>query len=304
MCGITGVMCSKESNVGELLIKMLKALQHRGTESTGVAIYSKEANSEDEYIFRIFVKDIVGAISKISTAIASAGGDIRNISIQLVNGYGLDKYLVKVKSNSLKNIVQNINSTGIAKVISVGRNMDIIKDTCSVAEFEEKYNISGMKGIFGLGHVRFSTESRVDLLHAHPFQSFDYPDISVVHNGQITNYWKLRGMLERQGINFMTENDSELIVHYIVRKLNAGLSLYEALSESVKELDGPFSYMVTTSTEIGMVRDKLGLRPLLIYEDEDVLAAASEEVALRIVGRHGMIRNLKPGEVVCWKQKN
>jgi len=62
----------------------------------------------------------------------------------------------------------------------------------------------------------------VDLLHAHPFQSFDHLDVALVHNGQITNYWKSRERLERRGFKFQTNNDSELIVHYIIEKLNEG----------------------------------------------------------------------------------
>ncbi|MEM4523203.1 MAG: glutamine amidotransferase, partial [Nitrososphaeria archaeon] len=120
--------------------------------------------------------------------------------------------------------------------------------------------------------------------------------------GQITNYWKVREKLERKGATFETENDSELIVHYVVEMLKRGLGLQEILKTSVKELDGPFSYIISTADSIGMVRDKLGLRPLLVYEGENLKAAASEESALRIFGNSGKIRGLRPGEVVCWKR--
>lgn len=84
--------------------------------------------------------------------------------------------------------------------------------------------------------------------------------------------------------------------------LNKGLSLSETLKTSVQELDGPFSYIISTSDSIGMVRDKLGLRPLLVYEGENMKAAASEESALRIFGDGGRIKGLRPGEVVCWRK--
>jgi len=303
MCGIAGISLSEEAHVGKLLIDMMSALQHRGTDSAGVAIYGKASSSEDEYVLRMFSQDVIGAASKISTAIAEAGGDIRSIHLNPVNGYGFDKYLIKVKKSDLKRAVTSVNSTHVARVLSVGRFMEIIKDVCAVDELDERFEISRLNGTHGIGHVRFSTESQVDLLHAHPFQTFDYPDVAVVHNGQITNYYKIRGKLERKGRLFETENDSELIVHYLAEKLENGFSLETALEESVKDLDGPFSYIISTPNALGAARDKLGLRPALVLEGDRVFAIASEEVALRIFEDKGVIRNLKPGETTTWRRK-
>lgn len=281
---------------------MMENLQHRGKDSAGVAVYGRESVQEDEYIIKIFTKDVVGALSKVSTALASAGADIRSIKINTLRGFGFDKYIVRVHEERLSDVVERINATGLAKVISIGKKMEIIKDIGLAEELEKNFKISEMIGTHGLGHVRFSTESGVDIFHAHPFQSLKYPDIALVHNGQITNYWKIREKLERAGVSFETENDSELIVHYVVEMINRGYSLEEILRNSVKELDGPFSYIISTSDSIGMVRDKLGLRPLLVFEGEKIKAAASEESALRIFGDGGRIRGLRPGEVVCWKR--
>jgi len=281
---------------------MMENLQHRGKDSAGVAIYGGESVQDDEYIIKIFTKDVVGALSKVSTALASAGADIRSIRINTLRGFGFDKYIVRVHRERLSDVVERINATGLAKVISIGKKMEIIKDIGLAEELEKNFKISEMIGTHGLGHVRFSTESGVDIFHAHPFQSLKYPDIALVHNGQITNYWKIREKLERAGVSFETENDSELIVHYVVEMINRGYSLEEILRNSVKELDGPFSYIISTSDSIGMVRDKLGLRPLLVFEGKKIRAAASEESALRIFGDSGRIRGLRPGEVVCWKR--
>ncbi|MBC7090835.1 MAG: ACT domain-containing protein [Nitrososphaeria archaeon] len=284
------------------MITMMENLQHRGKDSAGVAVYGREGVQDDEYIIKIFTKDVVGALSKVSTALASAGADIRSIRINTLRGFGFDKYIVRIHKERLSDVVERINATGLAKVISIGKKMEIIKDIGLAEELEKNFKISEMIGTHGLGHVRFSTESGVDIFHAHPFQSLKYPDIALVHNGQITNYWKIREKLERTGVSFETENDSELIVHYVVEMINKGYSLEEILRNSVKELDGPFSYIISTSDSIGMVRDKLGLRPLLIFEGEKIKAAASEESALRIFGDSGRIRGLRPGEVVCWKR--
>ncbi|MCQ8892239.1 MAG: ACT domain-containing protein [Candidatus Methanosuratincola sp.] len=301
MCGIAGVLLNGRGDVGHLLTLMLGGLQHRGLDSAGVALYRSEELPGDEFMIRVFTKDVIGALSKISSAIARAGGDIRNIKLNSIRGYSFDLYTVKAQEKDLPQMVKNINETELSKVLSIGRKMDIIKDTVSVEELDRNFDVSSFVGSHGIGHVRFSTESCVDLFHAHPFQSFDHIDVALVHNGQITNYWKTREKLEQKGVKFQTENDSELIVHYIIDRLKAGDSLYDALKASVEELDGPFSYIFSTEKELGMVRDKLGLRPMVILDAEEMKAVASEENALRILNRKGIIRNVRPGEVICWK---
>jgi len=283
-------------------VNMMDALQHRGKDSAGVAIYNKTPPTNNEYILRILTQDIIGAASGVATAIAKAGGDIRSIQLNQVNGFGFDRYIIRAKKEYLERIVHEINSTKISRVLSIGQFMEIIKDVCSVEELDKRFKVSDLNGTHGIGHVRFSTESKVDLFHAHPFQSFNYPDIAVVHNGQITNYYKMKDRLERRGHRFETENDSELIVHYIADKLENGLDLEEALNVSVKDLDGPFSYIISMPDAIGVAKDKLGLRPALVLESNEIFAIASEEVALRALGHAGTIRNLRPGEVVTWKR--
>jgi len=303
MCGIAGVMFNGTGEVGVLLTSMLRGLQHRGLDSAGVAFFNTEERGEDEYVIRVFTKDVVGVISKVSTAIAEAGGDIRNISIKTMNGYGFDRYIIKAKEGDVRRIVDKINGTEYSKVLSAGRRMDIIKDATTVDELDSNFELGKFSGSHAIGHVRFSTESSVDLLNAHPFQSFDHLDVALVHNGQITNYWKSREKLERRGFKFQTNNDSELIVHYIIERLNGGERLSDALEASVADLDGPFSYIVSTGTEIGMVRDKLGLRPMVLLEGGSIRAVASEESALRILNKEGTVRNVKPGEAVVWSAR-
>jgi glutamine phosphoribosylpyrophosphate amidotransferase len=301
MCGIAGVMLEGGGEVGDLVIAMLKGQQHRGSDSAGVALFHSGEPPADQYVIRVFTKDVVGALSRVSTAIAQNGGDIRNIGINASGGYGIDTYLVKSDSAALPRIVAGIDGTGVSNVLSLGRRMDIIKDTTSVEALDGRFGVGSFVGSHAIGHVRFSTESCVDILHAHPFQSYSYLDTALVHNGQITNYWRSRERLEREGVAFQTENDSELIVHYLIERLKEGASLRDALAASVDELDGPFSYVISTGDEIGMVRDRLGLRPLMISEGEKIRALASEESALRIAGCSSRIRNLRPGEVVCWR---
>ena len=136
------------------------------------------------------------------------------------------------------------------------------------------------KGSHGLGHVRLATESEVKPEAAHPFWATGFGDIAIVHNGQITNYWKMRRRLEQRGFEFTTDNDSELIAVYLADKLSQGIELRHALETSIDDLDGTFSFLVSTKDEIGYAKDRLAVKPMIMYENDDLVAVASEEVSL------------------------
>jgi len=104
--------------------------------------------------------------------------------------------------------------------------------------------------------------------------------VAIVHNGQITNYWKMRRRLEKRGFEFHTDNDSELVAVYLADKLKQGLSLKDALKGSIEDLDGTFSFLVSTKDEIGYAKDRLAAKPMVKFEDDDIIAIASEEVSL------------------------
>jgi len=307
MCGIVGLMLRHPGKVGDYIYRMLLALQHRGTDSAGVAIYTDKKLGEDEYILMVQVLDKPGAIGKVGDAIGCAGGNIRDIRVTISKGggFGIDRYVVRAKDLlTLERIVEGVDATSIGKVFSYGQSIQVIKETGLVENLEASYDISGMRGTHGIGHVRFSTESRVDHHHAHPFHTGANPDIAVVHNGQITNYYKVRRELERRGFTFVTENDTECIVHFIVDKLQQKFSFEEALEASVEELDGPFSYIIATSTAIGVARDKLGLRPAMIAHDKSGYFIASEECALVGVCEDPNPKYLGPGEVCVYELKS
>ncbi|AEM39301.1 glutamine amidotransferase class-II [Pyrolobus fumarii 1A] len=308
MCGIAGVIFREGYGpVGKVLVAMLSALQHRGFDSAGVAVYNCLGFGDgDTYIVRTLTADVLGALGKVASALGEIGANIRSVEMKPLHGVSFDRFVVKYRGD-LRDLIDVINKTGVARVISIGRCVEIFKMTGKVGDLEESFNVSRLEGSHGIGHVRFSTESGVDLFRAHPFQSTINPDVTVVHNGQITNYWKMRAFLERQGVNFITDNDSELIVHYIAWLLEQGFSLEEALKRSVRDLDGPFAYIVATPDAIGIARDRLGLRPLIAAEsvDGEVIIAASEEAALhaasKLLGVRFNTRYLRPGQVMVWR---
>ena len=168
-----------------------------------------------------------------------------------------------------------------ARVFSVGRSMEIVKDLGMACDINKRYDLGAFQGSHGIGHTRMATESRVDIAHSHPFWARPFPDISVVHNGQITNYHKLRRRLEQKGHRFATENDSEVIAVYIADRLAAGETLDSALRTSIDDLDGTFAYLISTVDGFGLARDQFATKPLLYAEDDEMVVLASEEISIR-----------------------
>ncbi len=298
MCGIAGVMFSNENYapVGQYLYDMLKSLQHRGMDSAGVITY----NYKDINYWKVRVvcpSDPEVALNKIKYRL-----NIKDSKVVKLNDGNFMLDLKISKEHDVSEVRNTIKKLGLY-LLSLGLQSLISKDVGLVDDVNRIFGFSKEVGTHGIGHVRFSTESAVDALHAHPFQNPEFPDIAIVHNGQITNYWKMRELLELEGHEFQTDNDSELIIHYIVNKLRKGNGLEEALKMAVRDLDGPFAFLISMPEGIGMARDRLGLRPLVISETPSVKVAASEEVAIRKVIPEGKIYYMRPGEVRVWKRQ-
>ena len=148
------------------------------------------------------------------------------------------------------------------EIVSMGHQLEIVKQVGSPAQLEKTYGISQRQGSHGIGHTRLSTESRVDLSHSQPFWAHGVPDLATVHNGHITNYHKLRRRYEQRGYRFYTENDSEVIGVYLRDRLAAGLTLTDALRSSLDDFDGSFSYLAASGDCLAYVKDRFGFKPL------------------------------------------
>jgi glutamate synthase domain-containing protein 1 len=284
--------------VGEALTKMLDALQHRGPDSAGFALYGGLGLEENEYLLNIEVKEKPGLLERVKDTVNLATPIKTEEIIPSVENYNI--YRCKISLNSfseLKPMIMDIDAIDDVIVLNGAHSFEMIKDVGLVKDIAQRYDTYSKKGTHAIGHTRFSTESIVDRYHAHPFQSYIIPDITVVHNGQITNYWKIRDPLERKGHIFETTNDTECIVHYIADKLSQGYHLEEALEQSVQDMDGPFSYIVGTPNGVGIAKDQLGLRPGVMAENDELFAIASEEVSLREVMDTREIDQISPGEV-------
>jgi glutamate synthase domain-containing protein 1 len=277
MCGIAGIMYKRDmadANVGNALIAMLDGCQHRGPDSTGFALYHEPQPG----LLRL--RFFVGDEDRTEDRIARIKAKLAEFQAEIVeDSKDGTTYRVLVKFNGdLKAFSYAMEH--VAKVVSIGESLDIIKDIGGAYDVDATYKVDNFTGSHGIGHVRLATESDVAPEASHPFWATGFADIAIVHNGQITNYWKMRRRLEKHGFEFNTDNDSELIAVYLAEKLSNGISLRDALEQSIEDMDGTFSFLVSTKNEIGYAKDNLAAKPMVKYEDDDIIAIASEEVSL------------------------
>ena len=301
MCGVSGIFHKKATPgrpapIGRDLVRMLDSLAHRGRDSTGftVAGESMEADlivrlradgaSPEETAAR--VKDAVSRLGAVVVSLDAQGDFIR----LFLNYEGEVPELAGVLLNMPE-----------IEIHSIGESSEVVKDVGTASDVDSRHGLASLRGTHGIGHVRLATESIVDINHAHPFWAYPFPDVTVVHNGQLTNYHKMKRKYEDAGHRFQTHNDSELIAVYLADKMANGETLEDSLRASLEDLDGTFTYLVSTKDGMGCAKDRWSAKPLVAMETDDVVAVASEEVALRSVF-HEEIARTEPqeAEVMTW----
>ena len=277
---------------------MLRALKHRGPDSSGFAFYGSPQDAQ--LIMRLKVAeqadmaqgaDIHRQVKErkalVEERIKSMGATI--LSEDDATEYAL-RYTIKYDGD-LRRLADHIEEVEDAEILSIGRSLELIKDLGDASEVADQYRLTDYTGTHAIGHTRMATESDVDIRSAHPFWAYPFSDISVVHNGQLTNYWEQRRDLERRGHRFKSNCDSEVIAVYLADKMQDGVQLEEAMRQSVEEFDGVFTYLVATADSLGMAKDTMAAKPVVLYESDDIIALASEEVA---------IRSIFPKEIDTW----
>ncbi len=297
MCGIVGFLYkSGFGPVGAVQVQMLDALHRRGPDSTGVALYGRP--QAQEYVLHARLEsDGPGYGERVVEAVGRLAG------VRAVTPTGRDLRASVAWDGELEQLADSVeHANGRVNVTSVGRSMEIVKDVGSASELDRLYDLSSFEGSHAIGHTRMATESRVDVLHSHPFWARPFADIAVVHNGHITNEHKLKRRLGMKGHRFFTGNDSEVIAVYIADKLEEGATLDDALEDSVRELDGTFAYLVSTADGIGLARDPFATKPALWAETDELVVIASEEVAICAAFPDAELvpQELAAGEVRWW----
>jgi methylamine---glutamate N-methyltransferase subunit A len=310
MCGIAGIIYRDgggEWKVGRDMTAMLQAMKHRGPDSTGYALYRPESdgyvmhvklmesnNGHAEFDFADRLRRQRADVESRVKALGAQISDVRTTTDHAMTvTFGFDGDL-----KQLADYVEDIRGT---EVLSLGKALEIVKDLGDAKTVAADYGLEGFVGTHAIGHARMATESDVDIANAHPYWAYPFPDVAVVHNGQLTNYHHWRRRLERAGHRFQSECDSEIIAVYLAERMANGDSLEDAMHRSLDELDGVFTYMCVTEDALGVAKDELGAKPLVLYESDDLVALASEEIAIRkVVDREIETYDPYEGEVMVW----
>ena len=303
MCGISGIMYMNSgrngaADVGSDLVKMLDALAHRGRDSTGFTVVGEQL--DEDLIVRLWTEDTDAAdvvLSRVEEAIGRAEGVVAT-----TRSWGGFFRLTVNYEGEVSRLAETLMTIDGVVIHSIGEASEVVKDVGVASDMDCAHHISMMRGTHGIGHVRMATESKVDITHSHPFWAYPFTDVTVVHNGQLTNYHKLKRHYQSMGHRFLTENDSELIAVYLADKLAEGDPLESVLTQSLGDLDGTFTYLVSTKNGMGVAKDRWAAKPLVTMQTDDVVAVASEEIALRSVFTDEELDRVEPqeNEVLTW----
>jgi methylamine---glutamate N-methyltransferase subunit A len=310
MCGIAGLIHrGRSGDVGAEMTAMLKSLKHRGPDSTGYALYGKPQGKELVIRFKVAEGAEMSQGFRIHQQVrdrrTEVGRRLEELGARLIEEDEATEYAFRYRiafDGDLRRLANYIEDVEGAEILSIGHGLELIKDLGDADQVADQYALRGFVGTHAIGHTRMATESDVDIRSAHPYWAYPFADVSVVHNGQLTSYWNGRRALERRGHRFVSNCDSELIAVYLADRMAQGATLEDAMKASVEELDGVFTYLVATSDSLGMAKDVMAAKPMVLYESDRFIALASEEVAIRSVFPHE-IDTFDPyeGEVRVWQ---
>ena len=208
MCGIAGLIHrGKSSSVGSELQQMLQALKHRGPDSTGYALYAH--NDGQNFVLRFKVGENVGEGSSSINEDDSVYDERKKLVDRMLSDLGarivkenkLTPYSYRYEMKYDKDLMEfskKVESIQSVEILSIGKSLELIKDLGDAKEVSDRYELDKVNGTHAIGHARMATESGVDIKSAHPFWGYPFSDVSVVHNGQLTNYWNNRRVLENK----------------------------------------------------------------------------------------------------------
>ena len=313
MCGIAGLIHrGKEADIGGELLSMLQALKHRGPDSTGLAVYGSSSETDaSEYVMRYKVAEGAELASgfrifdQIKERRAAVQARLAESAATILSEEEATEYAFRCRFNfegDMRRLANYLEDIEGVEILSIGKALELIKDLGDAQTVGSQYALEKFQGTHAIGHTRMATESDVDIRSAHPYWAYPFLDVSVVHNGQLTNYWNSRRALERKGHRFMSNCDSELIAVYLADAMDRGEDLEESMHRSLSDLDGVFTYVVASQNQLGMAKDYMAAKPMVLYESDEFVALASEEVAIRSVFPHE-IDTIDPyeGEVRVWQ---
>jgi glutamate synthase domain-containing protein 1 len=299
MCGIAGLFAkdpSTEHELGALLAGMLVELSDRGPDSAGFAIYRDPVPS---------------GWSKISVRGRDTTIDWTAVVADLAGRFDDAEALESSDRHAILSVSGEPAEVGSwlrdrrpdIEVLSTGQAIELFKQAGLPEDVVRQFDLAGRSGSHALGHTRMATESRVTTSHSHPFSTG--PDLCLVHNGSLSNHNRLRQALRRTGIEFQTDNDSEVAAGYLTARLQAGATLEQALNGCLQDLDGFYTFAVGTRDGFAVLRDPIACKPAVLAETDDWVAMASEYRAIAHLpgAERATVWEPSPGQVYLWERE-
>jgi amidophosphoribosyltransferase len=296
MCGIVGLLVKKpqlRAQLGALMVPMLTGMTERGPDSAGLAVYTEPVDEHER---------------KHSLYRGGHALDWDELVVRLGRGVSGDHRVHATGNHAV--VTTDAEPDDVAAwlaaqapevaVLSIGRSIDLYKDVGAPAEIAERYRFQGLRGSHLVGHTRMATESAVTPAHAHPFTAGR--DFCLVHNGSLSNPHLVRKKLEPLGIEFETDNDTEAACRFFEWRLREGDDLRTAVQRGFSELDGFFTFLMGTESELLIVRDAFACKPAVVAETDDYVAIASEFRSLAHLPdiAHASLFEPKPEEIYSW----
>lgn len=298
MCGIVGLFlkdAALEPELGTLTAGMLATMCERGPDSAGFAVYGASKDGKCKITLQSAdpARDFAGLAKAVEREIdGSVKIDVRDTHAVMTCRAS--------EADAVRKAVRSLVPT--IRIMGVGEAIEIYKEVGYPTVVAERFDLKGMKGTHAIGHTRMATESAVTTLGAHPFSTG--PDQCLVHNGSLSNHNNLRRSLIHDGMQFETQNDSEVAAAYLTWRMKQGLDLGQALEKSLEDLDGFFTFVVGTKNGFGVLRDPIACKPAVLAETDDYVAFGSEYRAL--AGLPGIVKakvwEPEPATVYFWER--
>lgn len=274
MCGIVGLHLRTPQlypRLGELLTGMLCEMGNRGSDSTGVAVYGDQVWSPPGS-GAVSVVDASDDADAVASAVSGQLG--RDVDVVAVDA----TYLLsaEVASTVLLDAVRAAYPRAL--IAGFGADMAVLKGVGHPRALTDAWGLAKAQGWQGVGHTRMATESAVTPAGCHPYTVG--PAQCMVHNGSFANHATIRRQLRSSGVEFDSENDTEVGARFIAKQLADGRDVESALKELCATFDGFYTLLVSNRDSFAVVRDAIACKPAVIAETDDWVAVGSEFRAL------------------------
>jgi glutamate synthase domain-containing protein 1 len=296
MCGIAGLYTKTDavrSQLGMLLSEMLGQLSFRGPDSAGVAFYRDPAPAG---WCKVSLHSPVAELpwGALDAELSVEFGDSTLTGVRATHAV----FAVAANAEDVEEWLRAAHPE--LTLMSAGATIEIYKEAGPPRDFVKRFALHEISGSHALGHTRMATESRVTTEHSHPFSTG--LDLCLVHNGSLSNHNRLRRSLQREGIRFQTDNDSEVAAGYLTWRMREGATLEQALEGCMDDLDGFYTFAVGTADGFAVLRDPIACKPAVMAETDEWVAMASEYRAIAVLpgAEDAATWEPVPGHVYSW----